>query len=107
MKRTDKHVKETAKPAQQPAYKTPAQELAAFMASTGLYNPLSIALAEGAVRPVPRRGRPRTNSERDKEIVRMKDVQGYTFGRIAHKLGIGREVAMSAYYRMKRNTTTR
>ena len=30
MKRTDKHVKETAKPAQQPPFKTPAQELEEF-----------------------------------------------------------------------------
>jgi hypothetical protein len=32
MKRTNKHVKETAKPAQQPAFKTPAQRLEEFKA---------------------------------------------------------------------------
>jgi hypothetical protein len=32
MKRTNKHVKESAKPAQQPAFKTPAQELEQFKA---------------------------------------------------------------------------
>lgn len=109
MKRTTKHGKEAAKPAQQPAYKTPAQELeiSKFLASTGLCNPLSIALATGKVRPVPPRGAPRKHAARDAEIVYARDEKGMTFGEIAHKLKIGREVAMSAYYRMKRNTPTR
>ena len=54
-------------------------------------------------------GRPRNQklAERDKQIVDMHDVDKYSFGKIARKLKIGREVAMSAYYRMKRNTPTR
>jgi hypothetical protein len=107
MKSTNKHGKETATPIQQTAFKTREQEIGAFLAWTGLFNPLSIALAEGAVRPVPRRGRPRKLAERDAQIVRMKDAQKYSFGKIAQKLRIGREVAESAYYRMKRNPPPR
>ncbi len=98
MKRTTKHVKETAKPAQQPGYKTAAE----FLASTGLTNPLAAALVEGAVRSVPPRGRPRTNRERDTRIWYLREEKRMTFGEIAHRLKIGREVVMSAYYRMKK-----
>jgi hypothetical protein len=101
MKRATKHGKEKANPAQQPAFKTREQEIGAFLAWTGLYNPLSIALAEGTVRPVPRRGRPRTNAERDAKILRMKDAEGYSFGQIAQKLHIPREHVSTAYYRLK------
>ena len=86
---------------------TPEKELkiGKFLASTGIFNPLSIALATGKVQPVPPRGhpgRPRTNAKRDAQIVRMKDKQKYSFGIIARKLKIGREVCESAYYRAKR-----
>jgi len=117
MKRTSKHIKETAKPVQQPAHKTPAgkkrlteiekQKIGEHLASTGLFNPLSIALATGDLRPVPPLGRPRKHAARDAAIVRARDVEGMTFGEVAHRMKIGREVAMSAYYRMKRNTPTR
>jgi hypothetical protein len=85
---------------------TPEKELkiGKFLASTGIFNPLSIALATGKVQPVPPRGhpgRPRTNAKRDAQIVQMKDKQKYSFGKIAQKLNIGREVCESAYYRMK------
>ncbi len=60
-----------------------------------------------AIRPreLPQRGRPRkqTLAERDAQIVYMKDVQNYSFGQIAQKLNMGREVCESAYYRMKVN----
>jgi|SRR5271157_33150 len=49
-------------------------------------------------------GRTRKLAARDALIVYMKDVQNYTFGRIARKLRIGRAVASSAYYRMKKQT---
>lgn len=107
MKRANKHVKEKANPVEQPAYKTPEQEIGEILAATGIFNPLSIALATGTVRPVPPRGRPRTQGARDRQIVQMKDVQMYTFGQIAQKLKIGREVAQSAYRRMKRNPPPR
>ena len=45
--------------------------------------------------------------DRDEQIVRMKDAQKWSFGKIAQKLKIGREVAESAYYRMKRNPPPR
>jgi hypothetical protein len=193
MKRTDKHVKETAKPAQQPGFKTPAQELEEFKAKVlamryGLliwvdltarvsmnqicqqaqddgplirdaYSFWEWTEALKAIVPVEefgaaldevrgkvaelwpeyacllkrdpdalgaynnrynqncllhkvRRGdrelrgpgRTRKLAARDTQIVYMKDVQKYTFGRIARELRIGREVAMSAYYRMKKQT---
>lgn len=200
MKRTNKHVKETAKPAQPPAYKTPAQQLEEFKARVlamkhgpviwmaltmeesdndprllsewaamvlapfpailrrsfpntlvdkDLAAPLADRLVRAAMREVgsqvdelwpeyvrllnrnpdelkayrerynqnrlppdtvvrPRElrqepGRPRNQkqAERDAQILHMKDAQGLTFGRIARKLRIGREVAATAYYRMK------
>ena len=107
MKRANKHVKEKAKPVQQAAFKTREQEIGEFLAWTGLFNPLSIALATGEVRPVARRGRPRKLAARDEQIVRMKDAQKYSFGQIAQKLKIRREVALSAYYRMKLNPPSR
>jgi hypothetical protein len=107
MKRTIKHAKEKTNPVQQPAFKTPEEEIGALLASCGLFNPLTIALATNKVRPVPRRGRPREMEDRDEQIVRMKDAQKWSFGKIAQKLKIGREVAESAYYRMKRNPPPR
>lgn len=204
MKRTDKHVKETAKPAQQPAYKTSAQELQEFKArvlamkhgpviwmaqtmeesdndprllsewvamvsapfpatlrrsfpNTPVDKDSAALLADrllyAAMREVgstvdglwpeyarllkrnpdelkayresynqnrlppntvsrPRElrqgpGAPRKLAERDAQIVYMHDVGKYSFGKIARKLKIGREVAMSAYYRTKRNTSIR
>jgi hypothetical protein len=88
---------------------TPEEELeiGKSLASTGIFNSLTIALATGRVQPVPPRGhpgRPRTNAKRDAQIVRMKDKQKYSFGKIARKLKIGREVCESAYYRMKSKT---
>jgi hypothetical protein len=47
-------------------------------------------------------GRMRKLAGRDAQIVYMKDVQNYSFGQIARKLKIGREVCESAYYRAKR-----
>ena len=47
-------------------------------------------------------------AERDALIVQMRDVENYgSFGKIAQKLKLGREVAMSAYYRAKGKTRTR
>src|ERR1035437_1877331 len=199
MKRTNKNVKETAKPAQQSAFKTPAQELAEFktkvlamrygefiwrdlnaypfeewgrkLSATGyeLYVGTFGLMVWGKVSPTVNKefmtalreiqhkaderwpefarllrrvpdelkayqerynrnrrspnhvvlrdardlrqepGRPRDQklAERDAQIVYMKDVQGYSFGKIARKLKVGRSVAMSAYYRIKRNPPTR
>jgi hypothetical protein len=97
MKRTIKHV---------PPTQEQKQAIGEFLASTGIFNPLSIALDTGEVQPVPPRGhpgRPRNPklAERDAQIVQMKDEQEYSFGKIARKLNIGREVCESAYYRMK------
>ncbi len=63
-----------------------------------------INLADGSIVMTERRkprGRPRRKATRDAQIVNMKDVQRYTFGQIARKLNIGREVAEAAYYRTK------
>jgi hypothetical protein len=95
MKRTIKRV---------PLTQEQEQAIGKLLASTGIFNPLSIALATGKVQPVPPRGRPgrpRTKAKRDAQIVQMKDEQNYSFGKIARKLNIGREVCESAYYREK------
>jgi len=54
-------------------------------------------------------GRPRDQklALRDAQIVCMHDGGKESFGKIARKLRMGREVAEAAYYRMKRSTPTR
>jgi hypothetical protein len=167
MKRTTKHIKETAKPAQPPTYKTPAQELEEFKAkvlamrygeliwyqlgaysfsewttlsATGFDGKLLNELRDKSdelwpefvrllglnpdaleafqerfkqnlrlLRALQGPGRPRNPklALRDEQIVCMHDLGKDSFGKIARKLRIGREVAEAAYYRMKRNTSGR
>jgi hypothetical protein len=113
MKSTNKHGKENAKTARQPASNLPTltlQEMQKWFVVPGYIPPVieaGIRALAGTVRSAPPRGRPRVNIARDAQIVSMKDKQKCTFGQIARKLRVGREVAMAAYYRVKRHTPPR